>query len=108
LVLPMKNDVLKFINRFTSGSKKAAVEECFTQGCCFWFAYILQRRFHGTIVYAQIDNHFGCLIWNHVYDITGDVTDQYPWENWDILSQTDPLLYNRLIRDCVEFREVEE
>ena len=102
----MKNDILKFISRFTYGDRKAAVEECFTQGCCFWFAYILKRRFYGTIVYAEVDNHFGCRIWDRVYDITGDITEQYVWVDFELLSIRDPLHHQKIVRDCIEFREV--
>lgn len=27
-----------------------------------------------------VANHFGCKIQERVYDITGDVTEQYKWE----------------------------
>ena len=100
----MKNEVLNFISRFTSGTKKAAVEECFTTGCCFWFAHILVARFpQGLLAYDQVANHFGCLIDGIVYDVTGDVTDQYKWEAWATTSMTDPALAQRIERDCIYF-----
>ena len=97
------DEVMKFISRFTSGDKKAAVEECFTCGCCYWFAHILKYRFQGEIVYDEIENHFGCKIGDIVYDITGDVTAKYKWITWFQLLIRDDLLYRRILRDCVNF-----
>lgn len=100
----MQNEVMNFIDRFTSGEKQAAVEECFTCGCCFWFAHILVSRFpQGSIAYDQIMNHFGCLIDGRVYDITGDVTDCYRWDGWALVCMQDAALANRVERDCIYF-----
>ena len=100
----MKEDILKFISRFTSGWTKDAVEECFIYGCCFWFAHIMVSRFpQGLLAYDQVANHFGCLIDGIVYDVTGDVTDQYKWEAWATTSMTDPALAQRIERDCIYF-----
>lgn len=100
----MKNEVLNFIDRFTGGDKKAAVEECFTRGCCFWFAHILVSRFpQGALAYDEIANHFGCSVGGRVYDITGDVTDDYSWEPWAITCIKDMALKKRIERDCIYF-----
>ena len=100
----MKNEVMKFIDRFTYGEKQASVEECFAHGCCFWFAHILVSRFpHGMLVYDQVMNHFGCLIGDRVYDITGDVTDAYHWEPWVLAYTNDPDRAKRIERDCIYF-----
>lgn len=100
----MKHEVLNFISRFTSGAQKAAVEKCFTGGCCFWFAHILVSRFpQGVLAYDQAMNHFGCMVDKRVYDITGDVTDQYVWAPWVTIQMNDPALAKRIERDCIYF-----
>lgn len=102
----MKDEVLGFISRFTAKGKRTEVIDAFRNGCCFWFAKTLRDRFVGcdpTIMYAQIDNHFGTMIDGRVYDITGDVTDEFPWE---IFSRVpDQLLIDRIVRDCICFSE---
>ena len=93
------NEVLKFIDKFNRWDQ---VIECFTNGNCYWFAYILVGRFpSGTIVYDEIENHFGCLIDDKVYDITGDVTKCYNWETWQEVYLRDPLHGKRILRDCI-------
>ncbi len=111
--MPMRNredellrDVLGFIGRFsTDGWKeREQVVECFTHGCCYWFASILYTRFKNESPLVMIDyvaNHFGCAIGGRVYDITGDVTDKYDWEPWNKCS--DPRLIKRIYDDCIYF-----
>lgn len=97
----MDEDIHKFLERFHSYDK---IDDVFTRGCCYWFAAILFRRFireSAEIVYDQIANHFGTRIKGRVYDITGDVTDNYHWEPW--LGIDDELLRQRIIRDCIMF-----
>ena len=100
--------VSRFIDRFTQNGKRQEVIDCFTNGCCFWFAYTLHGRFvmetsDVIIVYDDIMNHFGCRINGRVYDITGDVTDKYNWRDWIEVYREDVLRGNRIIRDCVNF-----
>ena len=100
----MENTVLNFIKRFTFSGSYEEVVHCFTHGCCYWFAYILFRRFlqdGAKLMYDEIDNHFGTLIGDKVYDITGDVTDKYDWSEWDQLR--DASLRKRIVRDCIMF-----
>lgn len=106
-------DVLMFIGRFSTNSRgtgyREEVVECFTRGCCFWFAYILKTRFKEAGAEIVIDNtigHFGTRIRGRVYDITGDVTEgyrgtPYTWEPWDELD--DDALRARIVRDCIMF-----
>lgn len=97
-------EVEGFISRFTDNGKRLEVIDAFTNGCCYWFAVSLLIRFQHEnvdIMYAQVDNHFGCLINGAVYDITGDVTDKYNWERWYDLD--DGSLVARLYRDCINF-----
>jgi hypothetical protein len=100
--------VSQFIDHFTQNGKRKEVIDCFTNGCCFWFAYTLHGRFiveapGVIIVYDDIMNHFGCRINGRVYDITGDVTDKYNWRDWIEVHREDILRGNRIIRDCVNF-----
>lgn len=93
------SDINQFLSRFAGSS-----ESVFTNGCCYWFAYILFGRFireGATIMYDEVANHFGTRIRGRVYDITGDVTDSYKWETWE--SMTDELHRQRIIRDCINF-----
>ena len=91
----------KFIHRFTEAPFTVAT---FTSGCCYWFAIILMTRFkdeNAVLMYDQIDNHFGVKINSRIYDINGDVTNDYNWEEWDKID--DPSLKNIIERDCINF-----
>ena len=90
-----------FINRF---HEHETTDDTFQFGCCYWFAFILCRRFlreGAKIMYDQVENHFGTMIFGKVYDITGDVTAKYRWEPWGKLD--DDLLKTRIVRDCIMF-----
>lgn len=100
-------DVLMFIGRFSTDGQGTRWEviEAFTQGGCYWFAYILAARFgqqYGAeIVTDYVANHFAARIGGRVYDITGDVTDAGTWEPWAECS--DALLRQRIIDGCIMF-----
>lgn len=99
-------DVLGFIGRFSTNGYgyRQEVIECFTRGCCYWFAAILNTRFSHEKPLVMIDyvaNHFGCEIGGRVYDITGDVTGQYDWMPWNKCN--DPHLIKRIYEDCINF-----
>lgn len=90
-----------FINRF---HEYETTDDTFRFGCCYWFAFILYRRFlreGAKIMYDKIENHFGTMVSGRVYDITGDVTTKYRWELWEKLD--DDLLKARIVRDCIMF-----
>ncbi len=93
-------EIQGFISRFHLSQ---FVDEVFTCGCCYWFAFILCRRFadRSQLMYDQIDNHFMAEIDGRLYDITGDVTGKYDAEPWDELD--DELLKQRIERDCILF-----
>lgn len=94
-------NVMKFISQ---ANHYDDVITCFTNGMCYWWAQTLQFRFAShepKIVYDQVANHFGCEIAGKVYDITGEITDKYTWEDFFALEDKDELLFNRLLRDCV-------
>lgn len=109
-------EVIAFINKFTNNGKRQEVIECFTCGCCYWFAHILFERFYDAmdwhpdtdIMYDEVANHFGCRIDGRIYDITGDVTEQYHWEPSCVVAQRDELLWDRIVRDCIEMRDRDE
>ena len=105
-------EVQSFIKRFHTfddDTSDSIINKTFTEGCCYWFAVILNKRFKkcSRIMYEPIENHFVTEISGirtRLYDITGDVTDKYrdkviDWEAWN----DDPLAKNRIIRDCVNF-----
>ena len=105
-------EILHFISRFTDRNRRPQVITTFTQGCCYWFAYILCRRFESPfnntdIAYDPIVNHFGCRINGRVYDITGDCTDQYSWKDWMDVYISDTLAGDRIIRDCIRMEELQ-
>ena len=104
--------ILNFINRFTSNGTRKEVIDCFQNGCCYWFAYILSKRFEdfyspqSKIYYDEIANHFGYYDQeaNRVYDITGDVTNKYNWElSFEEVINKDLLHAKRIVRDCIKF-----
>ena len=100
-------DVLMFIGRFSTDGFKTRKEvlRCFLEGCCYWFAYILDTRFRyeyqTQIVIDYIAGHFGCRINGHVYDITGDVTNDFQWEKWDECADSEQK--RRITEQCINF-----
>lgn len=91
--------ILNFINNFKS------CKETFLCGMCYWFAHILQARFGGTMMYAPVDNHFVQKIGGRIYDVSGDVTDDYGSSTdlipWFAMEAYDKRLYQRIVRDCI-------
>lgn len=100
--MDIQTEVLKFINRFNPKSED--VRSTFMDGCCYWFAFILRHRFFtddSEIMYDPVANHFGTRIGDAVYDITGNVTEQYNWIPWYRID--DETHRMRIIRDCIKF-----
>lgn len=97
----MENIVTNFINHFHNVSPTENLTEVFTRGCCYWFAHILYYRFNDAeLMFDEVASHFVVKIEDRLYDITGDVTDQYtptPWED------VDPLRKERIIAQCANF-----
>ena len=91
--------VLDFIEQF----RELGATNCFSNGMCYYFSIILKERFGPfvSLMYAEVDNHFGTRIADRIYDITGDVTDKYDWTLWSRMLIKDPLLYERILRDCI-------
>ncbi len=94
------SDIQTFIRRFHLAQ---SVDEVFTGGCCYWFAFILCQRFPGRsrLMYDPVYGHFVTEIDGRLYDITGDVTGQYHAEPWDKLF--DEPQKQRIERDCIMF-----
>ena len=104
--IPLHEKVLRFIAKF-HGS-----EDVFLNGCCYWFARILEERFGNygaSIAYEPREGHFITVINGRAYDVRGDVTHLY-WGktvyNMNELCTQDSALYERLMRDCVDLVEV--
>ena len=100
------NTVEKFINKFKYLNPSAA-EDLFLYGDCYYFAIILKERFPEAIIkYMVIKNHFIADIDGRLYDIRGDITDiineDYIIE-WSDMELYDELVYQRIIRDCINF-----
>lgn len=94
--------VLDFIGQFSAYGE--AVNDCFSNGMCYYFAQILQQRFFGSakIVYDPVINHFATEIDGRVYDINGDITNEpYLWYDWSTYRFQDSLETKRIIRDCI-------
>lgn len=98
------NSIGNFIERFQKTSKTQNITEVFTCGCCYWFAHILCSRFSDAIMmYDPVMNHFMVGYDDRLYDITGDVTDQYeaiPWKDFE-----DELERQRIVDYCIEFNK---
>lgn len=103
----MEEKVQKFLNRLTHNGKYEQVIDTFSNGCCYYASIMLHERFLTEaiteIMYDDIANHFGCLIDDRIYDITGDVTNKYDWQYWPEFALQDKLLTDRIIRDCIDF-----
>lgn len=103
-----EKEILNFIKRF----QNEGTIKTFTEGCCYWFAEILEKRFNSfefdpNIWYNEKENHFATMINFHLYDITGDlgdIKDLSDWVSWDdYVNAGDELVIERLYRDCIDF-----
>ena len=115
-------DVIDFIAHFKGA------EDTFLHGCCYWFAWILQKRFHERgylvdIFHEPVEGHFiARFIRDNKYsppdpnaeeryfDVRGDVTELYadkPLENMWLMSLGEGRRWGRLLCDCRDFVEPE-
>jgi len=103
-----ESEILNFIKRF----QNEGTVKTFTEGCCYWFAKILDERFNEfdyepQICYNPKENHFATLINFRLYDITGDLgemKDLPDWKYWDKYQyKEDEKVVERLYRDCINF-----
>lgn len=94
-----KDEVTRFIARFNPEETRYT----FTNGCCYWFAKILEQRFDGEICYNPVENHFATKIKRKFYDITGEITDVRDYVSWDCFKMFEPLASGRITRECINF-----
>lgn len=115
-------DIIKFIDHF-NGSEKT-----FLNGCCYWFAFILQERFHGRgyvvdILHDPVEGHFVARFRKEnnndnknavnykFFDVRGDVTNKYKdkyLENIWNMSFEEEKRFSKLMCDCRDFIEPNE
>lgn len=100
---PTYVEVLRFIRDFKCFDT-GQVTRTFTNGYCYWFAFILHARFpNSEIVYYSAGNHFACKIRNRIFDITGDITEQnHFFESWEEYQKFEPLESARIIKYCID------
>lgn len=100
----MKTEIIKFIEQF----QRPDTITVFTNGMCYWFAEILNKRFpKGQIVYDDIWNHFAYKLDSRIYDIMGDITDSdYHFEDWEDFKELDELHTCRLYKNCINKTEI--
>ena len=95
----MKTDVVKFIEHF----QNLGTIDTFTNGCCYWFAFILTNRFpnNSCIMYNPIDVHFAASIDGDLFDITGELQKTPEWVKWSEYEKVDELETERLYKYCI-------
>lgn len=93
-------DIIRWISNFKDAKKT------FTEGCCYWFAYILQQRYGGEIWYDNIIGHFVCKIEGTYYDVTGVYEpENIDWlESWSSIQQTEPERAQRITKHCIDMQ----
>ena len=97
----MNDEVIKFVEHF----QNLGTIDIFTNGCCYWFARILNERFLGLIMYNPIDNHFATLVNAKLYDITGEIPWTDEWKEWREYEKLDPLETKRIYKYCINKTE---
>ena len=96
-------EVCQFIKEFSQFGEQ--VIRCFTDGNCYWFAYILHTRFpESKIMINNVQGHFACSIDDKLYDITGGIGSVYDerWEDWYLYQKEEPTHSKRIKRDCID------
>ena len=97
-----KETILDFIKNF----QNEGTIKTFTEGCCYWFAYILLARFGDItnkthIMYNDISGHFATKINGKLYDITGEIEESEQWQKFDDYLIKEPSYSLVIIRDCI-------
>jgi len=106
LVLREKEiSVIEFIDLFKEYENNDVLVNTFTQGFCYWFAFILKTRFKDSEIYYNTEDHFMIKLNDKLYDITGDCTDN--WNNnclylWNDFIIKYPNESKCIIRDVIE------
>lgn len=111
----MKEKVCKFIENYKSISNhkntKEYIELAFTNGNCYWFAFILASVFNGEICYLPIEGHFICKIENEYYDIKGciDESSNYRMDAlyfWNEYCNIEPKITEKIKQQCIFYTEL--
>lgn len=90
------DEVIEFIKR------RFSVDCNWTCGNCYYFAAILKARFpEGVIYYDVVDGHFVFGYQGKLYDYKGRVRRAIHLVEWDKFDDYDPLLRQRIERDCI-------
>lgn len=85
--------ITDFIKEFDGDDK-------FANGLCYWFAYILQKRYPGgEIIYDLINGHFLYEYGSRYYDVYGQEKMPEIFVYWD--DYKDEAHKKRIIRDCI-------
>lgn len=117
-----KNEKVEQILDFIAHFKGS--ENVFLNGCCYWFAWILQQRFPFlTIYYESTEGHFVAMMWSveygfncvrdmpYFFDIRGDVSELYRGKAltaMPLIYEFDNKWYKKLMRDCRDFEPPED
>lgn len=96
--IDMEDTIMAFIRPF----QNEGTVKTFTEGQCYWFAYILVNRFLlAEIAYNPVRNHFAARIASELYDITGRIENDGHWLDWDEYMQAEPLDAERVYENCI-------
>lgn len=91
------------IERFIEGMRNEGTVRVFTEGYCYWFAWMLAGRFGGDLMYNPVLGHF-CMRDGSgaMWDVTGMVADDGRWQEWWLYVLNEPLDAERVRRYCIE------
>lgn len=93
---------MKEVKDFIRHFQNDGTIKTFTEGCCYWFAHILVNRFpKARIAYNPVLNHFAARISSELYDITGNLSDDGYWYDWEEYKELDPLDTERVNQYCI-------
>ena len=93
----MQEQILEFLNRRFPKNTGT-----WTNGNCYWLAFILKEAFGCEIYYLPIQGHFIAKDKDNIYyDQNGVVELEEEALSWDRLEQEDSLWYDCIVRDCV-------
>ena len=90
-------DILDFIHRRFPENTGT-----WTEGNCYWLAFILKEQFGCKIYYLPISGHFIAKDEDdNYYDQHGIVNTDEEKILWDDLKVLDETWYNNIVRDCI-------
>jgi hypothetical protein len=101
-------DIETFIRDFRNYGTGEEIIKCFTEGYCYWFAFILKNRFPEGEIYYNTMNHFVFKYNNRLYDITGDCTNKwdneylYKWDEYQKMENGSE--YIKLLEHCCVYK----